>query len=50
MWARLSAITDANNDIDFTLRVDDEFPMYVIDSCPLFVMDPGTPAQGEGRP
>lgn len=40
VWAQLSAITTTNDGgVDFTLRVDDQFPMRVTDDRPLFISD-----------
>jgi len=38
-WRRLSVVTDANNDVDFQLRVDDQFPSKVWDHDPQSVQD-----------
>ena len=38
VWQQLSSVTD-DNGIDFTMRVNDQYPLRVDDSRPAYVID-----------
>ena len=38
IWQQLSSVTD-DNGVDFTMRVNDQYPLRVDDSRPAYVID-----------
>ena len=38
IWQQLSSVTDSNG-VDFTMRVNDQYPLRVDDSRPAYVID-----------
>ena len=38
IWQQLSSVTD-DNGVDFTMRVNDQYPLRVEDSRPAYVID-----------
>jgi len=39
IWQQLSSVTDSTGGIDFTMRVNDQYPLRVDDSRPAYVID-----------
>ena len=38
-WQQLSSVTESDGGVDFVLRVDDQYPLYVVDARPSYIIN-----------